>query len=193
MSKKSWWLIGLGIALVAVATFVGFNITQPVISCTAQASPSAPPATLVTAQDYFTQGNYQYDLGNCDAAIAAFTRALELDPSFAEAFNNRAFTFMVKKDYKNALPDLDRAIQLRPNYVNALMNRGDIYNYYYAIDRKLALADYDRVLALGPGMYRHTSLCGHRMLARHNGWDLNVFVELLTRGVDSGCMTNATH
>ena len=50
---------------------------------------------------------------------------------------------MVKKEYAPALADLDRAIQIRPNYVNALMNRGDIYSYYYSIDYGRAVADYD--------------------------------------------------
>jgi hypothetical protein len=40
--------------------------------------------------------------------------------------------------YADALPALDRAIALRPTYVNALMNRGDIYNFYYQIDRARA-------------------------------------------------------
>lgn len=77
-----------------------------------------------------------------------------------------------------ALPDLDRAIENRPNYLNALMNRGDIYNYYYAIDYDRALADYDRVLRL-PGV-AHTTVCGHRMLAAHHGWNPGVFAESMT-------------
>jgi len=54
----------------------------------------------------------------------------------------------------------------------------------YHIDRARALQDYDRVLAIDP---RAPNLCGHRMLAYHNGWDLGVPFEVLTRGVDSGC------
>jgi tetratricopeptide (TPR) repeat protein len=56
----------------------------------------------------------------------------------AEAYNNRAYTYMTIRDYADALPDLDQATALRPTYVNALMNRGDIYNFYYQIDRARA-------------------------------------------------------
>ena len=35
---------------------------------------------------------------------------------------------MRRQEDEQALPDLDRAIALRPNYFNALMNRGDLYN-----------------------------------------------------------------
>ena len=140
--------------------------------------PAPPPKTLVTAKDYLAQGAYDFDRGDCDAAIADYGRAIDLNHNFAEAYNSRAYAYMVKQQYALALPDLDRAIEIRPNYLNALMNRGDIYNYYYAIDYDRAVADYDRVLRL-PGA-EHTSVCGHRMLAANHGWNPGVLVEIMT-------------
>lgn len=148
---------------------------------------STPPAALTTAADYLAQGDYDFDLGNYDSAIASYSRALELKPDFAEAYNNRAYAYMMVKKYEQALPDLDQALRLRPDYVNALMNRGDIHNYYYQIDRARAIADYDRVLELDPDAPNHTSVCGHRMLAIHNGWSPTIYVEILQHGVNSGC------
>jgi hypothetical protein len=58
------------------------------------------------------------------------------------------------------------------------MNRGDIYNYDYAIDRSRAIADYNRVIALGPTAIHDTSVCGHRFLALHNGWNPGTFLDL---------------
>jgi tetratricopeptide (TPR) repeat protein len=141
---------------------------------------SAPPAAHITAADYMAQGDYDFDLGNYTRAITDYTRAIALNPSFAEAYNNRAYTYMKLEQYALALPDLDQAIRLRPNYVNALMNRGDIYNYYYDIDYTRAISDYDRVLSLDPSAAHSTSVCGHRMLAAHHGWHLSVFQELLS-------------
>jgi tetratricopeptide (TPR) repeat protein len=92
---------------------------------------------------------------------------------------------MRRQDYAAALPDLDRAIDLRPDYAHALMNRGDIYNYYYRIDRRRAIADYDRVIALG--QTPHTSICGHRLLAYYEGWSAGVALNILTRGIEGGC------
>lgn len=80
------------------------------------------------------------------------------------------------RTYANALPDLDRAIQIRPNYVNALMNRGDIYNFYYNIDKEKAIEDYNRAIAIG-ATQSGTSVCGHRLLAKQ-GWHIGI---LLTR------------
>src|SRR6186997_463743 len=185
--KKRFRLIFAAVFVfcLALGLFGVYGANQPVVSCaSASKKPlSTAPATLVTAQDYFAQGDYDYEQGNCDKAIADYARAIELNPDLAEAYNNRAYIYMVKKEYALALPDLDRALQLRPNYVNALMNRGDIYNYYYEINYERAVADYDRVLGLDPNAAEHTSVCGHRLLALNHGWNLNVLGSLLTNGV----------
>ena len=153
-------------------------------NCGGSAAGSAPTGQPATAADYLAQGDALYDHYNCAGAIAAYTRALELDPESAEAYNNRAYTYMAQGDYARDLPDLDLALELRPDYVNALMNRGDIHNYYYDIDYAKAIADYDRVLALP---HAGTSVCGHRLLAQHHGWDPGVLVTVALQGVTAGC------
>lgn len=150
------------------------------------ASPALPDS-LNTAADYLAQGDYESWVGNYDKAIAAYTRAIELDPKLAQAYNNRAYTHMLHENYAPALSDLNKALELRPDYVNALMNRGDIYNYYYQIDYDRAIADYDRVLAIDPDAPNHTSVCGHRLLAVNHGWGLGVLGEVLVRGGQAGC------
>ena len=174
---------------VALGLFAAYSASQPVVSCGSISKEpfSTAPAILVTAQDYLEQGNYDYEQGDCDKAIDDYTRAIDLNPNFAEAYNNRAYVFMVKKNYAAALPDLDRALQLRPDYVNALMNRGDIYNYYYAINYEQAVADYDQVLRIDPSAPNHTSVCGHRLLALHHGWNPYVFGDLVAKGTRAGC------
>jgi tetratricopeptide (TPR) repeat protein len=151
---------------------------------------SRPPAALRTAEDYLAQGDYDFDRGDYEQAIADYSQAIALRPAFAEAYNNRAYTYMKREQYDRALPDLDEALRLRPDYVNALMNRGDVHNYYYRIDRSLALRDYDRVLALAPGT---GSLCGHRLLAAHEGWSPGVLGELVAHGTAAGCTDAPAH
>ena len=159
----------------------------PIQSAEATSPPSQPPAALITAQDYLAQGDYEFEQGDLNAALAAYSQAITLKPDYAEAYNNRAYTYMRLEDYAAALPDLDRAIELRPDYVNALMNRGDIYNFYYKVDFKRAISDYDRVIALGA---TGTSVCGHRLLARNHGWNLLVFFELAREQGRAGCETS---
>ena len=143
--------------------------TQPDTQCTTtHTTTSQPPAHLLTAMDYFLQGDYEYDRGNCKQAIAAYTRSIQLNPNYPESYNNRAYTYMRMQDYKDALPDLDKALSLNQNYVQALMNRGDLYNYYGPIiNRHKAIEDYDKVIALG-GTHS-TSVCGHKAMAESNG------------------------
>lgn len=193
MRKRFRFALGAVLAVAAACLVLGlivaYSANQPVVSCaTGPRKPfSTAPAALVTAQDYFAQGDYDYEQGACEQAIADYTRAVELDPNLAEAYNNRAFVLMVKKEYSSALPDLNRALELRPDYPNALMNRGDFYNYYYAINYDRAVADYDRVLKIDPGAASHTSVCGHRFLALQHGWNLQVVGNLLSSGVNAGC------
>jgi|GEM_PF-1733300 len=134
-----------------------------------------------TASDWFAQGNYDYDNGNCQQAVSDYTKSIALDPTNAQVYNNRAYTNMRLRNYKDTLPDLDKAIMLNPNYVQALMNRGDIHNYYYQIDRQASIADYRRVIALTDVTTRQqTSVCGHLFLAKHDGWTLGAFLGYFT-------------
>jgi len=144
-------------------------LNSPDLQCS---SPHSPVSELVqnpqTDRDFFEIGNYYYDIGNCNEAIAFYTRAIEMNLNYAESYNNRAYTNMRLRNYADALVDLDKALALNPNYVQALMNRGDIHNYYYQLDRKAAIADYERVLSLGKSKDLSNSVCGHKAMAETN-------------------------
>jgi len=156
------------------------SATAPDTQCAQIHNTNPAPALIPTANGYFKLGDFYYEQGNCMKAIAEYTKAIGLNPTFYQAYNNRAYTNMRMQDYKDALPDLDKAIQLNPNYVNALMNRGDIHNYYYAVDRQAAIADYKRVIALTNSNTRQqTSVCGHLLLAEHNGWNIGTGIGIL--------------
>ena len=166
-----------GVLLGLLAFFMYQSANAPDTQCTtAHMTSSRPPRQLQTANDYFMRGNYEYDVGNCDEAISDYTRSIALDPSNPQAYNNRAYTYMRQQDYADALVDLDEAIRLKPDYVQALMNRGDIYNYYFNIDRNRAVADYEKIISLGGST--QTSVCGHLFLARHNGWNLGTILDI---------------
>ncbi len=86
------------------------------------------------------------DLG---AALNAYTRAIQLDPNFADAYNNRG---SVKKELGQpaaAIADYDRAIALNPALARAYYNRG---NAKAALGQPAAaIADHDRAIELNPG------------------------------------------
>jgi len=176
---KIFWLI-ICLFIVFLFAFLGYkfirSINPPDTQCTTrQLAKSLPPKALLTAKDYFEQGNYDYDTGNCMQAIADYAKSIELNPNYPQTYNNRAYTYMRMQNYKDALADLDIALTLNPNYIQALMNRGDIHNYYYSIDRRSAITDYEKVISLGAT--NGTSVCGHLFLARHNGWNLGTVLD----------------
>jgi tetratricopeptide (TPR) repeat protein len=162
--------------------FLGFIIyrsaTAPDVQCgETHAAASKLPANLKSAMNYFEQGNYDYDIGDCNRAIADYTTSIKLDPTNPQIYNNRAYTYMRMRNYKLALADLDTALKLKPDYIQALMNRADIHSYYYDIDRQNAVIDYKKAKSLG-ATQKKTSVCGHLFLAEHNGWTLGAFIDL---------------
>lgn len=180
--KKKLRFLPFGIAGFVVVLLLGLisfgmysSLHEPDFQCSkTHVVITKPPSNLTTAMDFFTQANYEYDTGNCTQAIASYSKAIELNPTYVQAYNNRGYTYMRLRDYKNALADLNKALQLNPNYVQALMNRGDVHNYYYQIDRPSAIADYKKAKSLG-ATQNGTSVCGHMFLAEHGGWTLGAF------------------
>ena len=55
--------------------------------------------------------------------MADYDKAIELDPKYAAAYNNRGWVYYLKKDYARAIADYDRALQLDPNFALARNNR----------------------------------------------------------------------
>ena len=162
-------VLAAGTLLIAVSAII--TVMELSGSMCSSAPAAHPPlVSPVTAQDFLNDGDLAFGRGACDEAIADYSRAIQLDPTIAEAYNNRAYVYMAEQQFALALPDLDRAIALRPDYVNALMNRADIHNFYYAIDRQSAIADYDRIIQLGAGEAAG-SVCGHRYQAQIHAGD----------------------
>jgi tetratricopeptide (TPR) repeat protein len=59
-----------------------------------------------------------------------FEEAVKLDPTFAEAYNNLAFTLRKQgsANYKQSLALYNRAIELKPKLAEAYMYRGILYS-----------------------------------------------------------------
>ncbi len=143
-------------------------VTGSDTQCSYRHTTSAPvPSLPKTAAEFFASGNYKYDIGKCQEAITDYTSAIDANPSYAEAYNNRGYTYMRLRNYDAALLDLTKAISLRNTYAQAYMNRGDIYNFYGpVINRQKAIADYKKAISLGA--VHNTSVCGHLAMAETN-------------------------
>ena len=94
--------------------------------------------TLIAA--YYLRAAINFYLENLDLSIADFSRIIELEPS-ANAHYNRAIIWWEKGEDRSAITDLDRAIELSPNFVAAYYWRGNIY--YQLGDETRGLQDYN--------------------------------------------------
>jgi tetratricopeptide (TPR) repeat protein/S1-C subfamily serine protease len=100
------------------------------------------------AYAYNNRGNVRFDLGQKEAAIADYDRAIAIDYKYAVAYYNRG---NVKSDLGQkaaAIADFDRAIAIAPKSADAYINRGSAR---FALGQKAtAVADFDRAIAIAP-------------------------------------------
>ena len=83
-----------------------------------------------------------------DAAIAEYTKVVELQPNFPEGHNNLGVAWQKKGDFAKASESFNRALAIRPDYSEALNNRG----WVYVREKKWLQArdDFDKALRLDP-------------------------------------------
>ncbi len=89
-----------------------------------------------------------------EAAIAAFDKAIALDPGYCKSWNNRGNALCGLKRYAEALASYDRAVALQPDYHQAWFNRGLLLTEIMAYGN--ALESYERAIAIHPDpLYLH--------------------------------------
>jgi TonB family protein len=119
------------------------EIAAPPPGQVAVAPPSVDEATQHNAAGLVKARNRDFD-----GAIAEYSEAIRLDPTFGEAFRNRGLAERNKGDVDGALRDLSQAITLNPRYAAALYDRGLVYLRKREFDR--AIEDYSHFLAIDP-------------------------------------------
>ena len=73
-------------------------------------------------------------------AITAFTRAIEIEPKYAEAYVKRGFAYYRAGRYEAAIADYTRTLDLNRYHADAYASRGDAYRAL--ADMQRAVADY---------------------------------------------------
>lgn len=80
------------------------------------------------AEAYYLQGNDSFDAGQYEKAIADYTQAIELDPTYAVTYYNRGLAYYkAGHSDEKAIADYTKAIELDPNYANAYKNRAIMF------------------------------------------------------------------
>lgn len=60
-------------------------------------------------------------------ALEDYKKAIELKPSYADAYNNRALLYQLMGEHDKAKQDYDEAINLEPSYADAYVNRAILH------------------------------------------------------------------
>ena len=105
---------------------------------------------------------------NRDAdAVAAFGKAIETDPAFADAYGNRGTLLAEMKRFPEALADLDTAVKLRPGNPTDLCNRAGVLLDLGRLDEALTGCDHALALMpnLAPALYNRAEIMSK--LGRH--------------------------
>jgi tetratricopeptide (TPR) repeat protein len=100
------------------------------------------------ADDYFKSG-LRNNLGNYPAAVVDYSKAIDLDPSYSDAYLKRGtLRYKILKQYREALTDLDKVIELNPDCALAYLHRGIVKCHLLMFAE--ALPDFDRAEELDP-------------------------------------------
>jgi tetratricopeptide (TPR) repeat protein len=128
--------------------------------------PAPVTAYEVNAVAAYNNGVNLIASGNYSEAIQAFDQAVAREPSYFEAWNEKADALNRAKQYDDALASSDQALALNPDYVKSWINHGYIlynlgrydeelqaYEHAIQIDPASAEAWFNKGYALG-GMGR---------------------------------------
>ena len=93
-------------------------------------------AKVAELKKSFEEGIAASQAGKHDDAIAAFTKAMEINPKCFDCQYNIAYMYTQKKEYDKAEEAYKKAIELKPDYADAYNGLANIYN----LQRKFDLA-----------------------------------------------------
>lgn len=95
-----------------------------------------------------SRGKTLFDMGRTPEAIADYSKAIELDPKYAEAYINRGAAYGQSHQSELALADFNKGVELKPDAANVYFNRSILYSEMNKLD--LAIGDYDKYLTFEP-------------------------------------------
>lgn len=149
---------------------------------------------LTDSDAYYRRGQERAQRQEYSLAIDDFSKAIELNPSDAEAFNNRCWVRIVVGRTRDALSDCNQAIRLRPEYADALDSRGLAKLKLGDLDS--AISDFNEALRIRPKLAsslfgrgkarlkKGNTAAGNADLKAARGLDPNVDDDFSRYGID---------
>jgi tetratricopeptide (TPR) repeat protein len=99
-------------------------------------------------EDYFNRGTEFYHRGEYVLALKAMDKAIELNPDYVLAWNNKGVALEKPGHYEEVLKAYDKAIELKPDFAVAWHGRGFALQTLGRLEE--ALIAYDKAIELKP-------------------------------------------
>ena len=116
--------------------------------------------------------------GDSDNAITDYTKAIEHDPEYADAYNYRGICHLSNGDVDEAIADYTRAIRLDPEFTEAYKDRATAYLGNGEFDE--AIADYTKAIQLNPD---DTDIYNYRGLAHFRNSEADKAINDFSRAI----------
>jgi tetratricopeptide (TPR) repeat protein len=104
----------------------------------------------IEANHELCRGTQFVNRGQYEEAICCFTNAIELEPTFAEAYNQRAIAKYLQERYDESLEDCGRTVELMPCHFGAWSGMGHCHAHLGRMSE--ALECYQKALDVNPGL-----------------------------------------
>lgn len=108
----------------------------------------ASPEDRAKAEEHKHAGNTHLTAKRAESAIEEYTKAIELDPSNAIYYSNRAAAYTMKGDYEEAIEDCQMAININPSYAKGYSRLGAAFMGQE--DYEQAMGAYEKAVQLDP-------------------------------------------
>jgi tetratricopeptide (TPR) repeat protein len=104
--------------------------------------------TSSDADKYFSLGHECFNKKDYKGAIDDWTQAININPNYAGAYNNRGITRSELGDNQSAIDDFTQAININPNCADAYCNRGNAHSELG--DNQSAIDDFTQAININP-------------------------------------------
>ncbi len=108
-----------------------------------------PDTNNAQAKEVYTKAGVLFEQNKFEEAIALYTEAITIDPTYASAYFNRALSYAILNKYTEAMADAQKVLSLEPESFDAPYVMGIIYEYQH--DYETAASWYEKALARNPG------------------------------------------
>jgi predicted TPR repeat methyltransferase len=112
--------------------------------------------------------------GNIDDAIAAFQKALTINPNYAEVHYNMGNALLQGRRLDDAFKSYNKAISVRPNYAEAYSNLGNVLKEMRKPDA--AIASYQKALEIMPDFAEACGNLGNTLLSANRPSEAIVYL-----------------